>query len=132
MTCIDKIEPAAPRAAAAVTRAALAVPRHPHAAELAETLKLAVPLALTQLGQIAMMTTDLAFIGRLGSGLGTARSQGRQGCLSKCDLAAISFRCPEQSERENQDHQGQGETRAEARLGLGPGHWLSTSLSTRL
>src|SRR4051794_40346713 len=35
--------------------------------ELAETLKLAVPLALTQLGQIAMMTTDLAFIGRLGS-----------------------------------------------------------------
>lgn len=35
--------------------------------ELAETLKLAVPLALTQLGQIAMMTTDIAFIGRLGS-----------------------------------------------------------------
>jgi multidrug resistance protein, MATE family len=28
--------------------------------------KLAVPIALTQLGQIAMMTTDLAFIGRLG------------------------------------------------------------------
>ena len=37
------------------------------AIELAETLKLAVPLALTQLGQIAMMTTDLAFIGRFGS-----------------------------------------------------------------
>ena len=36
------------------------------AVELTETLKLAVPLALTQLGQIAMMTTDLAFIGRLG------------------------------------------------------------------
>jgi MATE family multidrug resistance protein len=35
---------------------------------LTETLKLAVPLALTQLGQIAMMTTDLAFIGRLGDG----------------------------------------------------------------
>jgi MATE family multidrug resistance protein len=34
--------------------------------ELAETLKLAVPIALTQLGQIAMMTTDLAFVGRLG------------------------------------------------------------------
>ena len=34
--------------------------------ELAETLKLAVPMALTQLGQIAMMTTDLALIGRLG------------------------------------------------------------------
>ena len=36
--------------------------------ELTETLKLAVPIALTQLGQIAMMTTDLAFIGRLGDG----------------------------------------------------------------
>src|SRR6478736_7473713 len=35
--------------------------------ELTETLKLAVPMALTQLGQIAMMTTDLAFIGRLGN-----------------------------------------------------------------
>jgi multidrug resistance protein, MATE family len=42
--------------------------RHRLALELAETLKLAVPLALTQLGQIAMMTTDLAFIGRLGDG----------------------------------------------------------------
>ena len=36
------------------------------ALELTETLKLAVPMALTQLGQIAMMTTDLALIGRLG------------------------------------------------------------------
>ena len=36
------------------------------ARELTETLKLAVPIALTQLGQIAMMTTDLALIGRLG------------------------------------------------------------------
>jgi MATE family multidrug resistance protein len=34
--------------------------------ELAETLKLAAPMVATQLGQIAMMTTDLAFIGRLG------------------------------------------------------------------
>src|ERR1700688_744960 len=34
--------------------------------ELTETLKLAVPMALTQLGQIAMITTDLALIGRLG------------------------------------------------------------------
>jgi len=34
--------------------------------EIAETLWLAVPMALTQLGQIAMMTTDLALIGRLG------------------------------------------------------------------
>src|SRR5471032_3256454 len=36
------------------------------AIELTATLKLAVPIALTQLGQIAMMTTDLALIGRLG------------------------------------------------------------------
>jgi len=34
--------------------------------ELTETLRLAAPMAATQLGQIAMMTTDLAFIGRLG------------------------------------------------------------------
>jgi MATE family multidrug resistance protein len=59
MTSLDKIDPIsmAPRASA---------PGH-LTLELAETLKLAVPLALTQLGQIAMMTTDIAFIGRLGS-----------------------------------------------------------------
>ena len=34
--------------------------------EIIETVKLALPIALTQLGQIAMMTTDLALIGRLG------------------------------------------------------------------
>jgi MATE family multidrug resistance protein len=36
------------------------------AAELGEMLRLATPMAAQQLGQIAMMTTDLAFIGRLG------------------------------------------------------------------
>ena len=35
-------------------------------AELIETLRLSTPMAAQQLGQIAMMTTDLAFIGRLG------------------------------------------------------------------
>jgi multidrug resistance protein, MATE family len=63
MTSLDKIERGsivAPDFAAGA--------RHRLALELAETLKLAVPLALTQLGQIAMMTTDLAFIGRLGDG----------------------------------------------------------------
>src|SRR6201995_5540675 len=35
-------------------------------AELIETLRLATPMAAQQLGQIAMMTTDIAFIGRLG------------------------------------------------------------------
>ena len=34
--------------------------------ETAETVRLALPIALTQLGQIAMMTSDLALIGRLG------------------------------------------------------------------
>lgn len=42
-------------------------PRHPFGAELIETIRLAAPMALTQLSQIAMMTTDLAFIGRLGA-----------------------------------------------------------------
>ena len=62
MTSLDKIEraPAAPPASAAVPGRHLAI-------ELSETLKLAVPIALTQLGQIAMMTTDLAMIGRLGA-----------------------------------------------------------------
>jgi MATE family multidrug resistance protein len=34
--------------------------------EFIETVRLAVPMALTQLGQVAMMTTDLALIGRVG------------------------------------------------------------------
>jgi multidrug resistance protein, MATE family len=59
MTSLDKIE-RVPIAAAP--------PKHHFAIELTETLKLAVPIALTQLGQIAMMTTDLALIGRLGDG----------------------------------------------------------------
>jgi multidrug resistance protein, MATE family len=57
MTFLDKIE----RAPIAV-----ATPGNHLAVELIETLKLAVPIVLTQLGQIAMMTTDLALIGRLG------------------------------------------------------------------
>ncbi|MBR0972035.1 MULTISPECIES: MATE family efflux transporter [Bradyrhizobium] len=42
------------------------VPPNPLADEFVETLRLAVPMMLTQLGQIAMITTDLALIGRLG------------------------------------------------------------------
>jgi len=62
MTSLEKIEraPIAPQTSAVVPGRHLAI-------ELAETLKLAVPIALTQLGQIAMMTTDIAMIGRLGS-----------------------------------------------------------------
>src|SRR3954469_8010069 len=56
MTSLDKIE-----------RGAIAAKRDNHLAlEWTETLKLALPIALTQLGQIAMMTSDLALIGRLG------------------------------------------------------------------
>src|SRR3954464_11910840 len=58
MISLDKVEQAA---------LAAARPRHHLVLELTETLKLAVPIALTQLGQIAMMTTDLALIGRLGN-----------------------------------------------------------------
>jgi MATE family multidrug resistance protein len=57
MTALDKID-RAPIVAA--------TPGNPLIVELTETLKLAAPIALTQLGQIAMMTTDLALIGRLG------------------------------------------------------------------
>src|SRR4030081_215141 len=57
MTSLDKIERGPVEAVA---------PGKHLAIELTETLKLAVPIALTQLGQIAMMTTDLALIGRLG------------------------------------------------------------------
>ncbi len=46
--------------------AATAAAVRPIRAELIETIRLALPIALTQLGQIGMMTTDLALIGRLG------------------------------------------------------------------
>src|SRR6266545_7666889 len=62
MTSLEKIE----RAAVAPPPSA-AVPGRHLGIELAETLKLAVQIALTQLGQIAMMTTDIAMIGRLGA-----------------------------------------------------------------
>lgn len=38
----------------------------PWRAELTETVRLAWPITLTQLGHVAMMTTDLALVGRLG------------------------------------------------------------------
>ncbi|MCK1349589.1 MATE family efflux transporter [Bradyrhizobium sp. CW7] len=43
-----------------------AADRH-FAVELSEIAKLALPMVLTQLGQVAMMTTDLALIGRSGA-----------------------------------------------------------------
>ncbi len=61
MSVLEKTSPtsAASQATATTTRGRLA-------AEFADTLKLAAPMALTQLGQIVMMTVDLALIGRLG------------------------------------------------------------------
>src|SRR6267378_2015586 len=61
MTSLEKIE-----RAAIATPGVVAMPGNHLSLELAETLRLAIPIALTQLGQITMMTTDLAFIGRLG------------------------------------------------------------------
>jgi MATE family multidrug resistance protein len=61
MTSLEKTE----RASSTAT-ALMATSGHHLGLELTETLRLAVPIALTQLGQIAMMTTDLALIGRLG------------------------------------------------------------------
>ena len=49
--------PAAPEGARAIWRR-----------EAAATLRLAAPIALTQLGQVVMMVTDVAMIGRLGPG----------------------------------------------------------------
>lgn len=42
--------------------------------EIVDTARLAWPMALTQLGQIAMMTTDLALLGRLGANVMAAAS----------------------------------------------------------
>jgi len=62
MTSLDKIErgPIAAPCAATTSGNHLTL-------EFTETLKLAAPMALAQLGHQAMTTTDLAFIGRLGS-----------------------------------------------------------------
>lgn len=46
-------------------------------AEFAETVKLAAPMAATQLGQIAMMTTDVALLGRLGDHVVAAAALGQ-------------------------------------------------------
>src|SRR2546423_11560681 len=59
MTSLDKIESTSIGPSSAAADNHLAV-------ELTETLRLAAPMALTQLGQIAMMPTDLALVGRLG------------------------------------------------------------------
>ena len=46
-------------------------------AELGATVKLALPIALTQLGQVAMMTSDLMLIGHLGDGALAAAALGQ-------------------------------------------------------
>lgn len=59
MTSFDKAEDGGVTSLNRAARGAVAT-------EFIETITLALPIALTQLGQIAMMTTDLALIGRLG------------------------------------------------------------------
>lgn len=59
MTSFDKAEDGDATSLSRAARGAVAT-------EFIETITLALPIALTQLGQIAMMTTDLALIGRLG------------------------------------------------------------------
>ncbi len=71
MTSFDRVDS---RAAGADRQGAA---RNLIGTEFAETLKLAVPLALTQLAQIAMMTTDLALIGRLGTDAVAAAALGQ-------------------------------------------------------
>jgi MATE family multidrug resistance protein len=61
MTSLDEIQ-----RGSVLASDTMAASGHELAVELTETLRLAVPIALTQLGQIAMMTTDLVLIGRLG------------------------------------------------------------------
>ena len=46
-------------------------------AEIGATVKLALPIALTQLGQVAMMTSDLILIGHLGDGALAAAALGQ-------------------------------------------------------
>jgi len=48
----------------------------PWRTELIATIRLALPMALTQLGQIAMMTTDMMLIGRLGEHMVAAAALG--------------------------------------------------------
>ena len=50
----------------AIKPSAAPADRRSGASSSSKRCKLALPIALTQLGQIAMMTTDLALIGRLG------------------------------------------------------------------
>lgn len=52
-------------------------PRPELTRELAATVRLAAPMALIQLGQIAMMTTDLVLIGRLGDAALAAAALGQ-------------------------------------------------------
>src|SRR2546430_17589798 len=91
MTSLDKIERVPIAAPDAVGN-----PGHRPAVELTETLKLAVPIALTQLGQIAMMTTDLPLVGRLGDAAVAAAAVASPGHFGRFTLGIglISARAP--------------------------------------
>ncbi|KRP85018.1 MATE family efflux transporter [Bradyrhizobium yuanmingense] len=59
---------------------------HEFAVEFIEIAKLALPMVLTQLGQVAMMTTDLAFIGGIG-----VEAVAAAGLAVKVYLVSITF-----------------------------------------
>jgi MATE family, multidrug efflux pump len=59
---------------------------HRFAVELSEIAKLAWPMVLSQVGQIAMMTTDLAFIGRI-----SAEALAAAGLAGRFYLISVSF-----------------------------------------
>lgn len=65
MSSINKM--AQRRSVLALSRGLKRFAGHPFSVEFSEIAKLALPMVLTQVGQIAMMTTDLALIGRIGA-----------------------------------------------------------------
>lgn len=64
--------------------------------EFRETIRLATPMAATQLGQVAMMTTDLALLGRLGPEVVAAAALGHTVLFAAftCGMGLVSAVAP--------------------------------------
>jgi MATE family multidrug resistance protein len=64
--------------------------------EFRETIRLAAPMAATQLGQVAMMTTDLALLGRLGPEVVAAAALGHTVLFAAftCGMGLVSAVAP--------------------------------------
>jgi MATE family multidrug resistance protein len=65
-------------------------------AEFRDTIRLATPMAVTQLGQVAMMTTDLALLGRLGPEVVAAAALGHTVLFAAftCGMGLVSAVAP--------------------------------------